>query len=223
MALAAPGDNDRIHTNCGQHDADEPQTPQWTLGMTLELMVARYGLIAVFVGAGLEGEASVIAGGALAHRGLVSLAGVMASAACGSFAADQTLFLIGRRYRDAEWVRRLHHKPAFRRTITLIERYPAGFIFAFRFLYGVRLVSPVAIGTTKIAARRFVLVNAAAALVWATGFSMAGYVFGSAIGALIGGLVTPARIFGLAGVIMAVARACWLFHRRKPKPPPPQA
>ena len=40
--------------------------------MTIEALVARYGVVAIFLGAGVEGEAAVVTGGVLAHQGLVS-------------------------------------------------------------------------------------------------------------------------------------------------------
>ncbi|MHA4875595.1 DedA family protein, partial [Enterococcus faecium] len=51
-------------------------------------------------------------------------------------------------------------------------------IFAFRFLYGFRTISPVAIGTTKVSARLFVLVNGVSAIVWGVVFTGVGYLFG---------------------------------------------
>lgn len=183
--------------------------------MTIELLIARYGLIALFFGAGIEGEASVITGGVFAHRGLLSLPAAMAIAALGSFAADQLLFLLGRRYRDLRWVRRLHDKPTFARAIALIERYPSGFIFVFRFLYGLRTVSPVAIGTTKIAARRFFIINGLAALVWAVTFTTVGYLFGHALEALIGRWLTAANIAIGVGAIVAISVVVWLVRRSR--------
>ena len=181
--------------------------------MSIELLIARYGLIALFFGAGIEGEASVITGGVFAHRGLLSLPAAMAIAALGSFAADQLLFLLGRRYRNLRWVRRLHDRPAFARAVGLIERSPSGFIFAFRFLYGLRTVSPVAIGTTTVAAQRFVLINGLAALVWAVTFTTVGYLFGHALEALIGRWLTSSNLAIVAGIIVLIGLVIWLVRK----------
>jgi membrane protein DedA with SNARE-associated domain len=183
--------------------------------MTIELLIARYGLIALFFGAGIEGEACVVTGGVFAHRGVLSLPAAMLAAALGSFAADQVLFLLGRRYRDLAWVRRLHDKPAFARAIAMIERHPNRFIFVFRFLYGLRTVSPVAIGTTRIPARRFLFINALAAIVWAIAFTTLGYVFGHALEALLGRLLTPLNIATALGVVVAIGAVIWLVRRSR--------
>ncbi len=116
--------------------------------MSIETLIAQYGLAAIFVGAGLEGETSVVTGGLLAHEGLLSLGGTALAAVVGSFAADQLFFFAGRRYRDTARVRRIRAKPAFAKALDTLDRHPTVFILSFRFLYGLRTISPIAIGTS---------------------------------------------------------------------------
>ena len=167
--------------------------------MTIEAIVARWGVAAVFAGAMLEGETAVIAGGLIAHQGLVAWPLAVAAAALGSFLADQFFFAAGRRYRDRPFVQRWTHKRAFAKALQLLERYPTGFIFAFRFLYGFRTVSPVAIGTSQVPASTFVVINAAAAIVWAALFTALGYWFGEAV-TEVAGRLRPSRHTLLMGV-----------------------
>ena len=150
--------------------------------------VQHYGLAALFLGAGLEGEAAVVAGGLLAHQGLFGLPGACVASAAGSFAADQAWFAAGRRLRDRAWVKHVMAKPAFARARGALERRPIGFIFAFRFIYGLRTISPVAIGSAGIRPRLFLAVNAVAAAVWGTTFSVVGYLFGREFEAFAGHL-----------------------------------
>lgn len=167
--------------------------------MTIEAIIARWGIAAVFAGAMLEGETAVIAGGLLAHQGLVAWPLAFAAAASGSFLADQFFFAAGRRYRDRPIVQRWTQKRAFAKALQLLERYPVGFIFAFRFLYGFRTVSPIAIGTSQVPTARFVPLNAAAAVVWAALFTGLGYWFGEAVTEMAGRL-RPSRHTLLLGV-----------------------
>ena len=188
--------------------------------MTLDGLVQHYGLVALLVGAGLEGEAVVVAGGLLAHQGLFPLPAAMAAAACGSFAADQGWFAAGRRLRDRAWVRRLREKAAFAKALQLLERYPRGFIFAFRFIYGFRTVSPIAIGTTAVKARTFLIVNAIAAVVWAVTFTAVGYLFGREFEAWMGRLHPHgAKLWWIVGGLVAagliVAALHWFRTRRR--------
>ena len=131
--------------------------------MTIEAIVARYGLAVLFAGAALEGEAAVMAGGILAHKGLLSLPLAMLVAGLGSYAADQAWFYAGHHFRDHKWIAAARAKPAFARAVAAFERHPTAFIFAFRFLYGLRTVSPIAIGSTNVSARRFAIVNGVSA------------------------------------------------------------
>ena len=174
--------------------------------MTIEAIVARYGLAALFLGAGLEGETVVVAGGLLAHRGLFPLAG-----------ADQLWFFVGRRFHDHRIVRRAREKPAFEKAIGFFERHPVGFIFTFRFIYGFRTVSPIAIGTTNVAARLFVAVNLVSAILWGIVFSSLGYLFGRGVERFMGRLRpdTHTLLAILAGVIVATGLFFGVRYWRK--------
>lgn len=171
--------------------------------MSVEGLIAQYGLLAVFLGAGIEGETAVIAGGVLAHQGLVSSVGAGVAAAAGSFAADQGFFQIGRHLRERRFVRRLREKPAYGKAMRLLEHYPRGFIFAYRFLYGLRTVSPIAIGTSRIGLKQFVLVNLAAATLWATLFTVVGYFFGNVLGELFGRIAGDRLLWGIGAALVA--------------------
>lgn len=184
--------------------------------VSLDALFQHYGLAALFVGAGVEGETVVVGGGLLAHKGLFPLPAAMAAAAAGSFTADQLFFLAGRRFRDHRWVKAVREKPAFARALALLEAHPIGFIFAFRFIYGLRTVSPIAIGTTRVEPRLFLIVNAVAAVVWGIVFTAIGFAFGHAFERLLHRFVPPGYIVlpvlgAIGGVAVAVhvGRLAW--------------
>ena len=189
--------------------------------MTIEMLIARYGLLALFVGSGIEGEAVVVTGGILAHKGLVPLWGAMLVSALGSCLADQLWFFAGRYFRHYRWVQALTRKPAFARAIAFLERHPTAFIFGFRFVYGMRTVSPIAIGTTQISARKFVPLNMLSAAVWGPFFTWLGYGFGKAIDPVLHHLQADmAKLLGGALVVGLLGLAIWwLLRRRKAAPP----
>ena len=89
----------------------------------------------------------------------------------------------------------------------LLERYPTGFIFAFRFIYGVRTISPVAIGMSGVSAMKFVSINAVAALVWGSLFTGIGYLFGQGIEQTFGHLPLHHHVLIAAGVIIVLLLA----------------
>lgn len=183
--------------------------------MTIEALVARYGLGALLLGAGIEGETVVVLGGIMVQRGTLPFAGAILAAAAGSFIADQLFFAAGRRFRDHPRVRRWRAKPAFARALVAFERHPTLFVFAFRFLYGLRTVSPVAIGTTQLPLARFMLLNGAAALLWAVTFVSIGYWFGHGLSELIGRWLPSWDLLVAGGVaILLLGGMTWWWRRR---------
>ena len=182
--------------------------------MTIEAAIARFGLLAVFLGAGVEGETAVVAGGFLAHQHLLPLGGVMIAAAAGSLFADQALFFIGRRYREHWRVRAITSRPKFAKAWMMLERYPRRFIFAFRFLYGLRTISPIAIGTSSVPANVFLLLNLLAAIVWAVAATAIGYVFGHGIEVMFGRLRHFEHVAMAGGALIAISlTTAWSVRR----------
>jgi len=184
--------------------------------MTIETAIARFGLLAVFVGAAVEGETAVVTGGLLAHEQLLPLGGVMIAAAAGSLLADQALFYLGRHYREHRRIRAIMSRPQFAKAWTMLERYPRRFIFAFRFLYGLRTISPIAVGTSSVPARVFLLLNLLAAIVWAVAATTIGYAFGHGIEVLIGEMREIEHVAAAAGALIAIALGtAWFVRRRR--------
>jgi membrane protein DedA with SNARE-associated domain len=149
--------------------------------VSVDDLLSHYGLFAVFAGSGIEGEPFALAGGILARRAAVPLWQVIMAASLGSCAVDQFWFFLGRHFRDHKWVVSLSRRPAFADAIDLIERRPTLFILLFRFAYGLRSIAPVAIGTSRVPAWRFVSLNVIAASIWGPIFVILGYVFGKTL------------------------------------------
>ena len=174
--------------------------------MTIEELISRYGEIAVFLGSGFEGETAAFLGGVASRHGGLSLPITIAAAICGSFLADQIFFFLGRYARSWRRVDEILHAAPVRKVMFLLEQYPTGFVLAFRFLYGLRTISPVVIGTSAISTPRFALLNAVAAIVWGTLITTSGYYFGAVIHTLVGRLPLHKHLLiGLAGAAFLVA------------------
>jgi membrane protein DedA with SNARE-associated domain len=152
--------------------------------VSIDSLISHYGLLAVGIGAGIEGETVVASGGLFAHRQLLPLPGVIAAAALGSSIVDQVFFLIGRYSRDSRIARKLMAAPAYDRAMRFIEKRPSAFVFAFRFLWGLRTASPIALGTSAISWRRFALLNVLAATLWAAVIACVGFGFSASLGSL---------------------------------------
>jgi len=171
-------------------------------------LIADYGVLAIFLGAVAEGETAVFLGGVFAHRHILAYWQVALAASLGSFLTDQALFLAGRYAARSPFVGRITAAPVMKKVTSFLETHPTGFIFAFRFIYGMRTVSPVAIGLSKVPAVRFLALNSAAAFLWGLAISATGYLFGNAIEVLFGRL--RLHIHFLIAVVVAVVAAATL-------------
>lgn len=169
----------------------------------LEHLLARWGYLAVFVGTALEGEAILLVGAAMAHRGLLSLPLVALSALAGSVVGDQLWFLLGRRA-GSPWLER---RPALQKQVAVVERWMrrwgTAFVIGFRFLYGLRTISPIVLGASGYPLTRFVPLNLLGAALWAVCFASAGYGLGAALRSLLGH-ATRAEEAAIAAVLVAL-------------------
>jgi membrane protein DedA with SNARE-associated domain len=177
-----------------------------------------YGIWAVLVGAMLEGETVIIIAGFLAHQHILHAPSVALAAFAGSVALDQLLFFVGRRYRDAPFVKRMRRNKVFERALEFLAKYPTGFILGFRFMYGFRTVGPVALGICRTPTLRYMMLNVISAAIWAITFTAIGYVFGQAIESGFGRLhgIRPKLIAALiVGVVFLIVHH-FVGKRRHP-------
>ena len=176
----------------------------------MEELVLRYGVIAIFLGSGIEGEPFALAGGVLAHRHWLPAWVSVAAAIGGAVAIDQFWFHLSRHFQRSRLVERVVRRPSFARALVLIERYPVRFILLFRFAYGLRAVAPVAIGTSRVPERLFVPLNILTAILWGLLFTALGYLIGPAFEAAEALYGTRIAV----GTVCLSAVAIWLALRR---------
>jgi membrane protein DedA with SNARE-associated domain len=181
----------------------------------LEAFLLRWGYLAVGLGTFFEGETILIAAGALAHHGLLSLSWVMLSAFVGSLTGDQLWFVIGRRYGPPFIAKR--PKLAARTEVVTgwLRKYGTAFVLGFRFLYGLRSVTPVLLGASRYAPRRFIVLNGVGAALWSVSFGYLGYGVGASLAAL---LARRGRIEELLLVALGVGLLVALLSRRARRP-----
>jgi membrane protein DedA with SNARE-associated domain len=176
----------------------------------MEHLISTYGYPAVWAGTFFEGETIVLIAGYLANRGYLALEWVIFFAFLGSWMGDTLYFFIGRRWGNKLLERRPAWRPAADRAFDMLHRYDAAFILTFRFLYGLRTVSPFVIGMSKVPTARFVLLNMIASAIWASAFSTGGYLLGTMLEAMIA-KVERIEIYVL-GALVAAGIVSWLVH-----------
>jgi membrane protein DedA with SNARE-associated domain len=175
--------------------------------MSIAQLVAQYGYATVFVGSLLEGETVLLLAGIAVHEGLLSFPVVVGVAFVGGWLGDQVLFQLGRRW----GLHLLRLTPSLQQRIDrlegLIERHQTPLIIGVRFMYGLRLIGPFVIGTSRVSAGRFAVLNLIGAAIWAPLIVGIGYLFGHTLRWLIDDLGRYEKL-ALLGVI-ALALVSW--------------
>ena len=134
-----------------------------------------------FLWTAMEGETFVIFAGLAAQKGMLNFWLLFIAACLGSFCGDQIFFFAGRRYGSHI----LNHLPKLKapidRSLGWLERHAGAFILAYRFMYGIRNISGIAIGMSQLPWQQFARWNALAAFIWAGAFAGFGYLFGDVL------------------------------------------
>ena len=180
--------------------------------MTLESFVVTYGYPALLAGSLLEGETIVIIAGILAHSGYLQLPWVIGIAFCGAFCADQAVFQVGKRKGKRFLEKRPHWEPRIDRIRRFLVGYQIIAVLGYRFIYGMRTITPIVIGASGFATRRFVLLNLCSTFLWAVVVASGGYFFGNVIEALL----KDFRKYELAVILVIVVAVggVWLYRYR---------
>jgi membrane protein DedA with SNARE-associated domain len=146
--------------------------------LTIQQIITDYGYWALFVGTFMEGETFFLLGGIAARQGMLNPWYVALAALSGGFIGDQLFFFLGR-WRGVELMarsRRLARKAVKART--LVRRHVLALVLLSRFLYGFRMVIPLACGTSRVHWLTFLALNFTSAVAWTRVFGGLGYLFG---------------------------------------------
>lgn len=182
----------------------------------MQYLIEHYGYLGVLVGTFLEGETILILAGFAAHRGYLDLQWVVLCAFGGSLLSDQLLFYLGRRHSRFLLRRRPQWEPRVARLKLLINRYRIPIILAFRFWYGLRMVTPFTLGMSKVRWSEFIVFNVIAAMLWSVVIGYVGYLFGNALQVFMGD-IKRYEAFIFMGLVL-VGAMIWGLRRRKNNP-----
>ena len=159
-----------------------------------------------------EGETLILLAGFWAALGLGDPFLLVIAAWLGSFTGDQCWFWLGRHSGVSLLGRFPRWRPGVDAALHFLERYDAGFILSFRFIYGVRNVSSFALGLSAVRWERFLRLNFTAAGLWAASFVAVGYFLGHAFRTVLGDVARSFSLVMLA-VFVAIGAGMWLLHR----------
>jgi membrane protein DedA with SNARE-associated domain len=153
--------------------------------MDLNSLLHSYGYALIFAGTFLEGESLLVLGGLFAHRGYLDLGGVIAASFGAALCGDQLFFHLGRRHARGFLARfpRLRNKVNV--SLARVERNQVKVVLGMRFLWGLRIALPVALGLSGMSARRFFWLNILSAVLWSCSFACIGFFAGEVFSRLV--------------------------------------
>lgn len=183
--------------------------------MDIQAIITEYGYIAILIGSFLEGETALIIGGFLAHSGHLELILVMLFAALGSFIGDQLYYYIGR-YKGINYIK---SKPKLEcranKAFEHFDRHPILFILGFRFMYGLRTVTPFIIGASGYPPVPYTILNIIGVTIWTIVIGSLGYYLGMFAEELLSDIYRYE--LWILGVIIVAGLSYWLYRKWRPK------
>jgi membrane-associated protein len=204
--------------------ASIPDSPQGILQFVTGLLLA-HGYIVIFIGAALDnfglpasGDVVLFAGGWFANLGRVALPLVMLSGFLGALASDNAVYWIGRiggrplvsRVLKMRFLHFLINEGTLVKVERYFEAHGGKMVFVGRFGPGLRSMTPLFAGVSKMKYYKFFPYNLSAAAVWAVAYTLVGYTFG----AYWSDLLAVAKSFGYGIVVLVVLVLGVLLIRR---------
>ncbi len=141
--------------------------------------IQKWGYVGLFIGSLIEGESVVLAISSMAYFGKFYLPKVMLIAFVGTVLADQISFYIGKLFGKGVLEKSPRLSKHSKKVFMLLEKYDVPFILGFRFIYGIRIVSPFLIGLSQISILKFTLLNILSGIIWSVLSCILGYYIGA--------------------------------------------
>ena len=183
--------------------------------MGIETYIIHFGYMIILLGSFFAGEAILVLAGFLAHRGYLTFSLVVLVAFTGSPVSDQLYFYLGRKKGLAYLDKHPSWKAKSERIMRLIERHQYLVILLFRFIYGVRSLTPFLIGVSGVSSLKFLVLNAAGAIMWAIALTSLGYIFGHAAELILDDIKKYELM--IIGLILLAGLVVWLLHAHAEK------
>ncbi len=169
----------------------------------MEALIERWGLVAVFLGALVEGDVTMLLAGVVAHLGFLGFPAALLAGAAGAFVSDVAWFAAGR------WqAGRVSESALYRRAgpgiARVADRMGAAQVVLCRFVFGTRVPTLLLWAVRGLRFPRFLALDLAGCVLWAAAFGCLGY-FVSGSAALIMGEVKRVEYWLLGGLLVAIA------------------
>lgn len=151
----------------------------------IEELIRTYGLLAVFIGVALEGDATMILSGVSSHLELLGFFHVVLVGIAGAWTGDTLVYLVGR-FAGSAFNRKGRMESPSEKIQAFTRRFGVWSIFASRFVYGTRVVTMAFWGYHRLSFMKYAIVEFISCCMWATLLGGLGYFFSKSAEVLIG-------------------------------------
>ena len=179
----------------------------------MDYILRTYGLWAVFFGAMIEGDLTLLLAGVLARAGVFSLEEALIVGTAGGFAGDSLSYFIGASFRGRARTLRFFMR-ARPRIEKLMRRFGVLSVFIVKYVYGLRTASAIFWGLAHFGFLKFALLTIVSCAVWVGVLVGLGFTFATGIEQLIGDLHRIQIILLIGFVVLAVVFIIRRFERR---------
>lgn len=188
--------------------------------MDLAALLQQYGYLLIFLGTFVEGESLLMLGGYFAHRGYLELGGVIATSFVAAMCGDQLFFHLGRSHAKGLLARFPRLRDKVNLALVRVEQHQVKVVLSMRFLWGLRIALPVALGLTRVPARKFFWLNLLSAAVWSSVFALLGFGASRVVARIVEDLHHYEKWIaaGLLAIAVLVLWLRWHGARRKSSP-----
>jgi len=204
-----------------------PSSPKGLLDFVTNLLMA-HGYIVIFLGAALDnfglpasGDVVLFAGGYFANQGQAALTLVMLCGFAGGLVSDNSVYWIGRvggrplisRLLKIRLLHFLVDEKSLAKVEAYFEKQGGRTVFLGRFGPGLRSMTPLFSGVSRMSYYKFFPYNLAAGVVWSITYTLIGYIFGQFWDELLA--IARSVGFGFIAVVILFIALYVLRRRRK--------
>lgn len=159
-------------------------------------------------------ELAPIFGGIAAQEGQLRIGRVIAAVSLGGWAATSLLYVAGRL--KWEWLRRRFPSTRSAGTVALriVKRNPARASFLVRYLFGARILLPMACGAARVPVGQYLSMSLLGSVAWTLTFALVGMAAGEAAEQMLGRLEHVESIIMAIGASFVVFVGVWWWRRR---------
>lgn len=149
----------------------------WISVNTLAVYAILFGYCA------LKSGALPLLAGVAAQQGVLDPVLAALAAFLGGYLGDEARFIVARVYGEQLLLSRPRLRGLVDNMVRVLDRYGAAYIFLYRYPKGMRTIGALPVGLSEMPWKRFTVLNAASAILWAVLLVGIGYLLGDRVAA----------------------------------------